>query len=94
MFMELNRVKDEMIFIKNKTGIKGNAPHSYTNHNQMSGFNLNPSNDLSGTKMVLGINSGLGGANMMRRDERRYGEIPANSSAGSSLAGYFENIPS
>jgi hypothetical protein len=53
-------------------------------------------NDISGPKMILGGNSGIGGANLlnMKRDERRYGEIPANSSAGSSsLGGFIEHIP-
>lgn len=29
----------------------------------------------------------------IKRDERRYGDMPANSSAGSSLGGFFEHIP-
>ena len=44
--------------------------------------------------MILG-GSGIGGVSMMniKRDERRYGDMPANSSAGSSLGGFFEHIP-
>jgi len=75
MFMELNRVKEDMHIIKVKTGI--NTP-----------------SDSSGPKMILGGNSGIGGAIGMKRDERRYGEMQATSSAGgSSLGGFFEHIP-
>ena len=76
MFMELNRVKEDMQLVKNKTGIQ--------------------SSNISGPKMVLGGNSGIGGASVLqvKRDERRYGEIQGNSSAGSSFGGFIENIPS
>lgn len=73
MFLELNRVKEDMILVKNKTGL---------NINQNS-------NEPSGPKMILGVNSGLGGLNQ-KKDERRY-ELP-NSSANSSI-GMFD-IPS
>jgi hypothetical protein len=82
--MELNRVKEEVMHIKVKTGM------SQSNQGQSA------NNDLSGTKMILGGNSGIGGANQlsMKRDERRYGDIPGASSAGSSFGGgFFENIP-
>jgi hypothetical protein len=44
--------------------------------------------------MILGANTGLGGINILKRDERRYaGDHPGASSAGSSLGGFFEHIP-
>ena len=55
MFMELNRVKEDMVIIKNKTGI-------HTTHHQFGnqGKNLQANADLiSGPKMILGGNSGL-----------------------------------
>ena len=71
MFLELNRVKEDMILVKNKTGLN---------------VNLN-SNEPSGPKMILGVNSGLGNINQ-KKDERRY-ELP-NSSANSSIGGVFD----
>jgi hypothetical protein len=79
MFMELNRVKEDLILVKNKTGISNNA-------------------EMSGPKIVLGnSNTGIGvPSNILniKRDERRYGELRGNSSAGSSFGGYVEVIPS
>lgn len=72
MFLELNRVKEDMILVKNKTGLNVNS------HN---------GNDISGPKIILGANTGLGvGGFNLKKDERRY-DIP-NSSAGSSLAAF------
>jgi hypothetical protein len=71
MFLELNRVKEDMVLVKNKTGLN---------------INSNNNNESSGPKLILGVNSGLGGGINMKKDERRY-EIP-NSSAGSSLGVY------
>lgn len=65
MFLELNRVKEDMILVKNKTGLNVN------------------NNEISGPKIILSGNTGLGGGINMKKDERRY-EL-GNSSAGSSL---------
>lgn len=85
MFMELTRVKEDVHAIKSKTGLAQNNQGSSNNGNQ----------DMSGTKMILGGNSGIGGTNQlnMKRDERRYGDMPGTSSAGSSFGGFFEHIP-
>lgn len=72
MFLELNRVKEDMVLVKNKTGLNVNS---------------NSNNEASGPKMILGVNSGLGGGINIKKDERRY-EMP-NSSAGSSI-GVFD----
>ena len=45
MFMELNRVKEDMVLVKNKTGIT--STHSKQGE------------PMSGPKMILGGNSGL-----------------------------------
>ena len=84
MFMELNRVKEDISCIKSKTGISQNGGGVSNNQG-------NTGHDISGTKMVLGGNSGIGGANLisLKRDERRYGDLRGTSSAGSSLGGFF-----
>lgn len=82
MFMELNRVKEDMNLVKTKTGI----------------ISSNNGGEISGSKMVLGnSNTGIGvppSVLNIKRDERRYGELRGNSSAGSSFGGYVEVIPS
>lgn len=79
--MELNRVKEDMQLVKTKTGIS-----------------INSGGDMTGPKMVLGnANAGIGvpaSVINIKRDERRYGELRGNSSAGSSFGGYVEVIPS
>lgn len=85
MFMEVKSMKEEMRMVKGKLGIT-----QVNSHNA----NLNK-NDSTGPKMILTGNSGIGIANVMsiRRDERRYGDIPGNSSVGSSHGGFSENLP-
>ena len=61
MFLELNRMKEEVSYIKTKTGISTNP---LINNNTSS-------NDFSGPKMVLGNNAGLGGGLMGLKDPRR-----------------------
>jgi hypothetical protein len=82
MFMELNRVKDDLVHIKVKTGIASNTGQINNDLSNPGG----PSKMLGGTiaQSILNI----------KRDERRYGEIKGNSSAGSSFGGYTDAIPS
>lgn len=93
MFMELNRVKEDMVLVKNKTGIQTTTHHQFGNqvkNGQGVGGDL-----ISGPKMILGGNSGLSpNIVQVKRDERRYGELQARSSAGSSFGGLNENLPS
>ena len=79
MFLELNRVKEDMLLVKGKCGIGNN--------------NNSNNNDQTNSKIVLGGNSGLAGLGQggLKRDERRY-EMP-NSSAGSSIFGGGESLP-
>lgn len=83
MFMELNRVKDDLVHIKVKTGIASNNTGLMNNDLSNTG---GPSKMLGGTIAQSMLN--------IKRDERRYGEIKGNSSAGSSFGGYADTIPS
>jgi hypothetical protein len=82
MFMELNRVKEDIVHIKSKTGIASNT-----------GIMNNDLSSPGGPSKMLGGNIAQS-ILTIKRDERRYGEIKGNSSAGSSFGGYADAIPS